>query len=48
MLQALGDLLIELQRRDPEVAITYQGFQIGTFITSISKEMLERLNALGR
>ena len=44
LFEALGDMFIELQARDPEMVLIYQGFQVGTFITSVSKETRERLN----
>src|SRR5512138_1027390 len=34
LFRALGDVLVELQRRDPEMVVIYQGFQLGTFATS--------------
>ncbi len=45
---AVGDMLIELQARDPEMVLIYQGFQVGTFITSVSKETSDRLNGFAR
>jgi AcrR family transcriptional regulator len=48
LFRALGDVFLELMRRDPEVAMIYEGFQIGTFVTSISKETLDRLDGFGR
>jgi AcrR family transcriptional regulator len=48
LFRALGDVFIELHRRDPEVTMIYEGFQIGTFVTSISKETLDRLDGFGR
>ncbi len=48
LLDAIGDMLIELQARDPEMVLIYQGFQVGTFITSVSKETRERLNGFTR
>jgi AcrR family transcriptional regulator len=48
LFDALADVLVELQQRDPEIAMIYEGFQIGTFASSVSKETLERLNGYGR
>lgn len=48
LVDALGDMFIELQARDPEMVLIYQGFQVGTFITSVSKETRERLNGFAR
>ena len=48
LFEALGDMFIELQARDPEMVLIYQGFQVGTFITSVSKETRERLNGFAR
>lgn len=48
LVDALGDMFVELQARDPEMVLIYQGFQVGTFITSVSKETRERLNGFAR
>jgi AcrR family transcriptional regulator len=48
LFRALGDVFVELQRKDPEVTMIYEGFQIGTFATSISKETFDRLDSFGR
>jgi AcrR family transcriptional regulator len=48
LFRALGDVFVELQARDPEIVLIYEGFQLGTFVTSISKDTLERLNSFGR
>ncbi|HEY6221015.1 MAG TPA: TetR/AcrR family transcriptional regulator, partial [Candidatus Eisenbacteria bacterium] len=48
LVDALGEMFIELQARDPEMVLIYQGFQVGTFITSVSKETRERLNGFAR
>jgi AcrR family transcriptional regulator len=44
LFHALGQVFVELQRRDPEMVVIYQGFQLGTFATTVSKETMERLN----
>lgn len=48
LFEGLADVFVELQERDPEIAMIYEGFQIGTFASSVSKETLERLNGYGR
>jgi AcrR family transcriptional regulator len=48
LFHALGDVFIDLQRRDPEIAMIYEGFQVGMFTTSVSRETLDRLNGFGR
>ncbi len=48
LFEAIGDMLLGLQARDPEMVLIYQGFQVGTFITSVSKETRERLNGFAR
>jgi AcrR family transcriptional regulator len=48
LFRALGDVFVELLRRDPEIAMIYEGFQVGTFVTSMSKETLGRLDGFGR
>lgn len=48
LFDALGDMFVELQARDPEMVLIYQGFQVGTFITTVSKETRERLNGFAR
>ncbi len=48
LFDALGDMFIELQARDPEMVLIYQGFQVGAFITSVSKETRARLNGFAR
>lgn len=48
LFHALGDVFVAAQRRDPEVTMIYEAFQIGTFVTSISKDTLERLNEFAR
>ena len=48
LFEALADVFVELQQRDPEIAMIYEGFQIGTFASSVSKETLDRLNGFGR
>ncbi len=48
LFRALGDVFVELRARDPEIVLIYEGFQLGTFVTSISKDTLERLNSFGR
>jgi AcrR family transcriptional regulator len=48
LFDALADVFLELLRRDPEVGMIYEGFQVGTFVTSISKETLTRMNGFAR
>lgn len=48
LFDALGDMFVELQARDPEMVLIYEGFQVGTFITTVSKETRERLNGFAR
>ena len=39
LFEALADVFVELQQRDPEIAMIYEGFQVGTFVTA---DLLER------
>jgi AcrR family transcriptional regulator len=48
LFEALADMFVELQRRDPEIAIIYEGFQLGAFASAVSKQTLDRLNGFGR
>ena len=48
LFRALADVFIAAQRRDPEVTMIYEAFQIGTFVTAISKATLDRLTEFGR
>lgn len=48
LFDALGDMFVAAQQRDPEATMIYEAFQIGTLVTSISKDTLERLNGFAR
>jgi AcrR family transcriptional regulator len=48
LMHALADLFLDLHYRDPEMAMIYQTFQIGSFFTDVSDDVLTQLSSCGK